>query len=125
MKKIATIISSVFMLTFLLNIKAQTNDSTQIKLNYLIESNKNLQKDLNEVKINLRQCHEVHRAGLWIAGIGAGITGLGAYLKSDGVMYSGGALLLVGSGTMIYSHTFIKKAGIGINNNGLTVAYKL
>ena len=125
MKKTSILILGVFMLTFLLNTKAQTIDSTQIKLNYLIDSNKKLQNDIGQIKLNLKQCHEVYRAGLWVSGIGIGITSLGAYLKSDGVIYSGSALMLVGGGALIYSHTYIKKAGIGINNNGLTVCYKL
>lgn len=104
---------------------AQNVDSVQIKLNYLIQSNYNLQNDLREIKLNLKQCHEVYRAGLLMSAGGICITGLGIYFKNNGVIYSGSALSLLGCGTIIYSHNYIKKASIGINNAGLCVAYKL
>lgn len=100
------------------------NDSTKFKLNYLIESNYNLQKDLNEVKINLRQFHEVYQAGLCISAIGVGIAGIAVYYNQHpAALYSGGAFILIGAGTIIYSHTYIGKAGVGIGENGLTVKY--
>jgi len=120
MKKTALLLFSTIIFG---GINAQSNDSTHVKLNYLMQSNRNLQKDLNEVKLNLKQCHEVYRAGVLITAIGIGITGIGAYYNAEGPIYSGGALILIGTGTMIYSHTYIRKAGVGIGADGITIKY--
>lgn len=103
--------------------KAQQGDSIKIKLNHLIESNTAIKNDLNEVKLNLRQCHEVYRAGLWISLIGSGITSFGAFKNEPGIIYSGSAIMVVGCGAIIYSHTFIGKAGISISTNSVKYSF--
>lgn len=123
MKKVLLIL--ILTATYI-GINAQTpTDSTQKKLDYILESNVAIQKNIQNIQLNLLQCHKVYKAGICISAIGIGITAIGVYYNNQTPMYSGGALILVGCGTIIYSHTYIHKASIGIGNNGLTVKYNL
>lgn len=107
-------------------INAQSStDSTQKKINYLLESNMAMQKNIQNIQLNLLQCHKVYKAGICISAIGIGMTAIGTYYNNEIPIYSGGTLILIGCGTIIYSHSYIRKASIGIGNNGLTVKYNL
>jgi len=98
-------------------------DSTQKKINFLIESNRKVQNDIQNIQVNLLQCHRVYKAGLCLSAIGIGMTAIGVYYANETPLYSGGVLTLLGCGTVIYSHSYIQKAGIGFGSNGLALVY--
>lgn len=112
------------------SINAQvSNDTIQKNLLFLFEQNKHLQKEMKNIKLSLIQYHQVRTTGIFITGIGMGICILGAInnpktpLSKILPIYPGGLLTLIGCGTMIYSNTYINKAGLGVSYDGMKLFY--
>lgn len=105
-------------------INAQTTiDSTQKKINYLLESNIAMQKNIQNIQLNLLQCQRIYKAGACITAIGAGITALGIVYDNKTPLFPGPAVTVIGLGTILYSRSYIRKAGVSITGNGLTAKY--
>lgn len=98
-KTILLLIISIFTISCM---SAQYNDTAKFKL---------LEKNVENIQLNLKQHYVVYKAGWYITALGAVVSTIGIYYDMNAAKIPGAGLLLLGTGVTIYSHVFIKKAG--------------
>lgn len=116
MKKL---IISIGLLTLSLTSFGQMSDTTRIK---------NLENEVNHIKLNLERSHNEFNTGCMIM-LGAGTLYSISLISKDQfsqkyIPWVSLGMGLVGTGFIIHSHKYIGKAGLGVNGQGVTVSYK-